>query len=131
AMRRGIPAAGCEIGGRGGLLRDDVELYLQGLRRVLARRGLVEASGLPAGPASPPRLPGRSGVGPGGGVLPNPVSPPGRVGAGAPLATIVSPLGTVLSRLTAAADGIVMGVRHLRSIQAGEWATCVVTEAAL
>jgi uncharacterized protein len=131
AMRRGIPAAGCEIGGRGGLLAADSDRYLQGLRRVLAKRGLIAAPALPAAPAYRSCLEGDWALAPVGGFIDNHVELGERVTAGALLATITSPLGTTFARLTAAAEGIVMGVRHLRSIQAGEWATCVVTEAAL
>jgi len=131
AMRRGIPAAGCEIGGRGGLLAADSDRYLHGLRRVLAGRGVIAAPELPPAPAYRSCLEGDWALAPVGGFIDNHVELGQRVVAGASLATIISPLGTVLARLTSAGEGIVMGVRHLRSIEAGEWATCVVTEAAL
>ena len=131
ALRRGIPAAGCEIGGRGGLLAADTDLYLQGLRRILARRVLIAAPDLPEPPAYRTCLEGDWALAPVAGFIDNHVGLGARVAAGAALATITSPLGTVRARLTAAADGLVMGVRHLRSIQVGEWATCVVAEAAL
>ena len=131
AMCRGIPAAGCEIGGRGGLLAADSDLYLQGLRRILARRGMLAAADLAEPPAYRTCLDGDWALAPVAGFIDNHVALGDRVAAGTLLATIASPLGTRLARLEAADDGIVMGVRHLRSIQVGEWATCVVAETAL
>jgi predicted deacylase len=131
AMRRGIPAAGCEIGGRGGLLAGDSDRYLHGLQRVLAARGLMAAPDLLPAPVYRFCLEGDWALAPVGGFIDNHVELGHRVAAGTLLATISSPLGTVLARMTSATEGIVMGVRHLRSIQPGEWATCVVAEAAL
>src|SRR6266404_4532814 len=114
AMRRGIPAAGCEIGGRGGLLAADSDRYLQGLRRVLAHRGLIDAADLPPAPSYRSCLDGDWALAPVAGFIDNHVELGERVAAGARLATIASPLGTVLASLTAARDGLVMGVRRLR-----------------
>ena len=91
----------------------------------------VDAADLPPAPSYRSCLDGDWALAPVAGFIDNHVELGERVAAGAPLATIASPLGTILARMTAARDGLVMGVRHLRSIQAGEWATCVVAEAAL
>ena len=92
---------------------------------------MLAAPDLPPAPAYRSCLEGDWALAPVGGFIDNHVELGERVAAGDTLATITSPLGTVLARLTSAREGIVMGVRHLRSIQPGEWATCVVTEAAL
>jgi predicted deacylase len=66
-----------------------------------------------------------------GGLLVNQVAVGDRVGAGAPLATIRDPFGNVMADLAAPFAGFVMGTRHLCTIQAGEWATCIVREETL
>ena len=50
----------------------------------------------------------------------------GAVSSGDLLATIRSVGGHELARLLAETDGVVMAERHLRTIHAGEWATCAV-----
>jgi hypothetical protein len=128
AMRHGIPATGAEIGGRSGLLAADAQSYVDGILRVLARRGMISPASTRPDKTYTTCLVGDWALAPVGGFIENRVAIGDRVKRGASLATIVSPLGDTLAELRAATDGIVTGVRHLRSIQAGEWATCVVEE---
>ena len=41
-MRAGVPATGCEAGGRGGCLAADVDAYARGVLGVLARAAMIE-----------------------------------------------------------------------------------------
>jgi len=132
ATRRGIPATGGEIGGRGGLLQTEVDGYFDGIRRILAARGMIAPPpGLKAAPRYESHLEGDWQLAPVGGFIDNHVALGQRVDKGAMLATIRSPLGETLSTMRAPFDGLVMGVRHLRMIAPGEWATCVVRERSL
>jgi predicted deacylase len=131
AMRQGIPATGGEIGGRGGLLKSEADGYFHGIRRILARRGMIAGADVTDSPSPTVALQGDWELAPVGGFIDNHVSVGDRVSAGTPLATIRSPLGEVLAVMEAKVDGLVMGVRHLRSISPGEWATCAVREVPL
>ena len=131
AMRRGVAATGGEIGGRGGLLRADADAYLHGILRILAAEGMIDDPGLPPLPHHASYLDGDWAVAQVGGFIENHVALGERVAAGALLAAIHNPLGDLLVSMHAEHDGLVMGVRHLRSIQAGEWATCVVAQVPL
>jgi predicted deacylase len=131
ALRAGIPAIGAESGGRGGQIQDDVDGYAAGLLRVLRHEGILPdlPPDIPAGaPATAAVLDGDWALAPCGGFIESFVSPGQAVEAGHPLAVIRSPSGEILADLRAGEPGIVMGVRHLASIQPGEWATCVVRE---
>jgi predicted deacylase len=131
AMRCGVAVTGGEVGGRGGLLAADRDRYLNGIQRLLSAHRMIDAPSLFPVPAYETCFEGDWELAPAGGFIENHVRLGDRVAAGTLLASIVSPLGDIVSELAAAIDGVVMGVRHLRSIQAGEWATCVVREAAL
>ena len=131
AMRRGVAATGGEIGGGGGLLRADADGYLHGILRILAAEGMIDDPGLPASPRHATFLNGDWALAPVGGFIENHVVLGEQVAGGTLLATICNPLGELLASMHAKDDGLVMGVRHLRSIQAGEWATCVVTQVPL
>jgi predicted deacylase len=131
AMLAGIPAIGAESGGRGGQLQADVDRYAAGLLRVLVHEGILSEvpEGIPAAaPATSAVLDGDWALAPCGGFIESAVGLGQAVEAGHLLAVIRSPAGEVLARLRAEQGGIVMGVRHLASIQPGEWATCVVQE---
>lgn len=131
AARRGIAVTGAEVGGRGGAEPRDAALYRDGIRHVLARRGMIEARDLPPRRTYATCLDGDWALAPVGGFI-EPLAPLGaKVRAGDPLAAIRSPLGETLATLLAETDGLVMGVRHLRSIWPGEWATCAVRECPL
>lgn len=128
AMRRGIPATGGEIGGRGGCLAEDARSYHDGILRILARRGMIETANLGPAKAYSTCLVGDWALAPAGGFLDTHVSIGQRVMKGELLATLSTPLGETIAKMAAGNNGLIMGVRHLRSIQAGEWATCVVEE---
>ena len=127
AHRQGVAVAGCEAGGRGGCLDEDRLCYRDGLLRLLRLRGMLTGDPGPE-PDYPTVLDGDWQLAPSGGLLANHASVGDRVKAGAVLATIHDPFGTVLAEMTAPFAGFVMGTRHLCTIQPGEWATCVVRE---
>ncbi len=132
AMRAGVAATGAEAGGRGGCLEADVHAYAQGVLGVLSDRGMIQSrSGLPAPPAHAHCLDGDFALAPVSGFLEPAVGLGERVQAGKLLARIRAPSGAELSRIVAETDAVVMAERHLRSIAAGEWATCAVRELAL
>jgi N-alpha-acetyl-L-2,4-diaminobutyrate deacetylase len=127
AARCGLAVTGAEIGGRGGRLDSDSELYRVGIRRVLQAHGILAGD---PGPAQhyTHYLDGDWALAPAAGLLENHVALGDHVQAGTHIATIRDALGVEQARLTAAVSGFVMGVRHLCAIQVGEWATCVVEE---
>jgi predicted deacylase len=128
AARRGIAAIGGEIGGRGGLRDHEADAYRAAILRVLTRKGmLTDAEEAPVQRYAH-CLDGDWALAPTGGFILNHVAVGERVETGRRLATIRSPLGDVLDKMHACHPGFVMGVRHLRTITAGEWATCVVRE---
>lgn len=51
-----------------------------------------------------------------------------RVAAGELVATIQEPFGRVVERLEAPVSGVVLGLRHLCSVRAGEGVMCVLEE---
>lgn len=128
AMRRGVAATGGEIGGRGGLLDADAEGYLRGILRILAQQGMIDDPGLPPPPHHARFLLGDWALAPVGGFIDNHVELGQSVRQGYKLATIRDALGEAVADMRAECDGLVMGVRHLRGIQPGEWATCAVAE---
>jgi uncharacterized protein len=130
AHQRGIAVAGCEAGGRGGCLDEDRCRYRDGVLRLMRLRGMLPGDPGPA-PEYRTVLDGDWQLAPVGGLLVNQVAVGDRVGAGALLATIRDPFGRVMAELAAPFAGFVMGARHLCTIQAGEWATCVVREVTL
>jgi predicted deacylase len=131
AMRCGVAATGGEVGGRGGLLAKDSDHYLHGIQRLLSAEQMIDTPFPGPVAAFDTCFEGDWELAPAAGFIENHVALGDRVAAGTRLASIRSPLGGIVTELTAATDGVVMGIRHLRSIHAGEWATCVVREAAL
>ncbi len=127
AARIGIAVTGCEIGGRGGRIEADSQMYYDGIMRVLRAKGVLAGDPGPQ-PIYTQTLVGDWALAPAAGLLENHVELGERVKAGARLATIYDNMGAVVTRMTAQTDGFVMGVRHLPAIQVGEWATCVVEE---
>jgi predicted deacylase len=131
AMRCGVAATGGEVGGRGGLLHEDGDHYLHGIRRLLAAERMIEAAASFPVKTYETCFEGDWEPAPAAGFIENHVGLGDRVAAGTRLASIHSPLGETVAELAAGIDGVVMGVRHLRSIHVGEWATCLVREVAL
>jgi N-alpha-acetyl-L-2,4-diaminobutyrate deacetylase len=127
AARLGIAVTGCEIGGRGGRLDADSALYRDGIWRVLQAHGFLTGD---PGPEShyDTYLNGDWELANAGGTLENFVDLGQRVTSGTEIALIRGVFGEPVEKRTATTDGIVMGVRHLCSINAGEWATCIVEE---
>jgi predicted deacylase len=125
----GIAVTGCEAGGRGGCLEGDVAAYARGVLGVLADQGLIERpANLPPPPDYTHFLDGDFAPAPVSGFL-EPVAALGeRLCTGGLLARIRATTGTELARLLADMDCVVMAERHLRTINAGEWATCAVRE---
>lgn len=120
AVRRGIPAVGAEVTGVGGCLEDDVALYANGVRRVLA--ALAGDQLATDGPA-----PWRGDwlLSPGAGFFEPIVDMYQDVHEGEPVARILDLDGRMRHELRAPYDGRVLGLRHLRSIGVGEWAVMV------
>jgi predicted deacylase len=125
AVKAGVAATGAEAGGRGGCLDGDWRAYRDGVLRILARRGMTEAA--PEAPRTyETYLDGDFALAPTSGFI-EVMAPLGaNVTAGQPLARIRSTFGDTMVEMNAAADGLVMAIRHLRTIHAGEWATCAV-----
>lgn len=124
AMKAGVAATGAEAGGRGGCLESDWQAYRDGVLCILARRGMIEAAG--EGRRYETYLDGDFLLAPASGFL-EVLAPLGAtVVTGQPLARIRSTFGDTLAEMSAAADGLVMAIRHLHTIHAGEWATCAV-----
>lgn len=130
AMKRGIPAFGCEIGGAGGCLPDDVDRYEQSMLNVLAQGGVLEGE-LSSRPAYASFLSGDWQLASVAGFVETRVALGQRVRAGDHLATIRDEFGQSQQDILAPFDGLIMGVRHLRSIEAGDWATCAVEQVKL
>lgn len=128
AARRGIAVTGGEIGGRGGLIAAEAELYRHGILRILVDRGMLAPRPLPPAPRHETFLEGDWALAPVGGFIDSHVVPGQPVAEGELLATIRSPLGQTLARMVAGHHGRILGVRHACAIQPGEWATCVVRE---
>ena len=127
AMRVGVAAAGCEAGGRGGCLPADTAAYARGVLGVLADQGMIDRPPDVPQPRHPTHcLDGDFALAPMSGFLDPAVALGGAVSSGDLLATIRSVGGHELARLLAETDGVVMAERHLRTIHAGEWATCAV-----
>lgn len=126
AAKRGIAVTGCEIGGRGGCLSGDVALYLNGYRSVLRHAGLL--AGEPTIRAHSTYLEGDWVRSDGAGYLQTHVELASRVQEGSHLATLHDSFGSILQEFRAPDAGIVMAVRHLRTLGVGDLATCVVRE---
>ena len=130
AIKRGIPAMGCEVGGAGGCLPDDVQRYEVAIENVLKLHRML--------PGEPPArsdhlsyLSGDWQLATTSGYVQTHVDLGQAINKGELVAMILNEFGHPLETIRAQHDGIVMGVRHLRSVQAGDWATCVVEEKAL
>jgi len=126
AARRGIAVTGCEVGGRGGCLPGDVELYLRGYRAVLAHAGLIE--GIAPTDRQSSYLEGDWERADQPGYLTTHVDLGARVQAGELIASLRNPFGDRLAEFRAANAGIVMAVRHLTTVGCGDLTTCVVRE---
>lgn len=127
AMKRGIPAFGCEVGGAGGCLQVDVDRYQQAILNVLRLSGILSGSPQPA-PVYESFLSGDWQLASTAGFVDTSVELGQSVCSGDHVATIRDEFGQAREVMNAPHDGIIMGVRHLRSVQAGDWATCVVEE---
>ena len=127
AMKRGIPAFGCEVGGAGGCLQADVERYQHAILNVMRLSGVLKGSPQPVSEYDS-FLSGDWQLASTDGFVDTSVELGQGVTSGDRIATIRDEFGQAREVKTAPHDGIIMGVRHLRSVQAGDWATCVVEE---
>jgi len=123
AARRGLPATGCEIGGRGHARPEDVATYHAAYLHVLASRGMVEQ----APPPAPRRIfEGNWVRSPVAGILQQ-AAPAGTVLApGDAIARVLGPTGEVRHAFRADAAGLVMAERNLCSLAVGDLAVCPV-----
>ena len=118
------------MAGAGGCLPDDVQRYEAAIENVLKLQGM-----LPGEPSARSEhlsyLSGDWQLATTSGYVQTQVDLGQEISRGDLVATILNEFGHPLETIRAPHDGIVMGVRHLRSVQKGDWATCVVEEKAL
>lgn len=118
ANQQGIPAVGCEVGGRGTAAREQIDLYKAGIRRCLRHLGMLD----PALEVSmPPKVWTQEYLtAPCGGLLEVLVELGKDVASGETLARIRDLWGTVCGEITAPRDGTIMYTRVQQSVALGE-----------
>ena len=118
ANQRGIPAVGCEVGGRGRATREQIDLYKAGTRRCLRHLGLLDP---PLDVAMPPKVWTQEHLtAPGSGLLETLVTLGQDVRAGETLARVRDLWGVVCAEITAPRDGRILYTRVQQSVGAGE-----------
>jgi uncharacterized protein len=125
AASRGIPSVGAEVSGMGGCLEDDVALYREGLRAVLAMMGMLPGVAAATSDESVAVWQGDWLLSSAGGQFRPHVLLGQDVRQGDLLASILDPFGSVLDEVRAVEGGRVLALRHLRGISPGEWAVMV------
>lgn len=121
AMRAGIPAIGCEIGGNGRCEPEHVALARLGVQNVLAHLGLLHDAALVERRARRIAWRGDFALSPAGGLFRSAVSLNQEVRAGALLYSILGLDGEVRHERYAEHDGLVSALRIFGAIQPGEW----------
>ncbi len=118
ANQQGIPAVGCEVGGRAMAEREEIELYKGGIHRCLRHLGLL---GPPLEVTMPPKVWTQEYVtAPCGGLLEVLVALGQEVEGGESLARVRDLWGTVCGEISAPRDGTILYTRVQQSVQAGE-----------
>ncbi len=118
ANQRGIPAVGCEVGGRGMATREQIDLYKPGIRRCLRHLGLLDPPlevAMPAHVWTQEHL-----TAPCGGLLETLVPLGQDVQAGETLARVRDLWGDVCDKITAPRDGRILYTRVQQSVGAGD-----------
>lgn len=118
ANQRGIPAVGCEVGGRGMATREQIDLYKDGIRRCLRHLGMLDP---PLEVAMPPKVWTQEHLtAPCGGLLELLVGLGEEVQSGETLARVRHLNGLVRGEITAPHCGTIMYTRVLHSVAEGE-----------
>ena len=118
ANQRGIPAVGCEVGGRGMATREQIDLYKAGVMRCLRHLGMLDP---PLEVTLPPKVWTQEYLtAPCDGLLEVLVELGQEVASGETLARVRDLLGTVCGKITAPQDCKIMYTRTHQSVQTGE-----------
>ncbi len=118
ANQQGIPAVGCEVGGRGMATREQIDLYKKGMRRCLRHLGMLDP---PLEVAMPPKVWTQEHLfAPCGGLLESLVTLRQDVQAGEALARVHDLWGNVCGEITAPEDGKILHTRVQQSVAAGD-----------
>ncbi len=118
ANEQGIPAVGCEVGGRGMATREQIDLYKDGIRRCLRHLGMLDP---PLEVAMPPKVWTQEHLtAPCGGLLELLVGLGDEVQSGETLARVRHLNGSVRGEITAPHCGTIMYTRVLHSVAEGE-----------
>ena len=118
ANQQGIPAVGCEVGGRGTATREQINLYKDGLRRCLRCLDVLDP---PLEVAMPPKVWTQEHLfAPCGGLLESLVRLGDEVQGGETLARVRDLWGNVCGEITAPWDCTIMHTRVQQSVAAGD-----------
>ncbi|MCY4437656.1 MAG: DUF2817 domain-containing protein [Chloroflexi bacterium] len=118
ANQQGIPAVGCEVGGRGTATREQIDLYKAGVIRCLRHLGMLEP---PLEVALPPKVWTQEYLtAPCSGLLEVLVEPGQEVASGETLARVRDLWGNVCGNVTAPRHGTIMYTRVMQSVDEGE-----------
>jgi len=118
ANQQGIPAVGCEVGGRGTATRDQIDLYKQGVIRCLRHLGMLDP---PLEVSLPPKVWTQAYLtAPCDGLLEVLVELGQEVASGETLARVRDLRGNVCGEITAPQDCKIMYTRTHQSVQTGE-----------
>ena len=118
ANQLGIPAVGCEVGGRGMATRAQIDLYKSGIRRCLRHLGMLDP---PLEVVMPPKVWTQEHLtAPCDGLLEVLVELGQEVESGEKLARVRDLWGTVRGDITATQAGTIMYTRVQHSVGAGE-----------
>ena len=118
ANQLGIPAVGCEVGGRGMAKREQIDLYKSGIRRCLRHLGMLNP---PLEVSLPPKAWTQEHLAaPCDGLLEILVTLGQEVKSGERLARVRNLYGAVCGKITAPRNGTIMYTRVMQSVCAGE-----------
>jgi predicted deacylase len=118
ANQQGIPAVGCEVGGRAEATREQIDLYKDGLRRCLRYLGMLDP---PLEVALPPKVWTQEHLlAPCGGLLENLVRLGQEVESGETLARVRDLWGRICGAITAPRNGTVLHIRVQQSVATGD-----------
>ena len=118
ANQQGIPAVGCEVGGRAMAEREEIDLYKAGIIRCLRHLGTLDP---PLDVALPPKVWTQEYLtAPCGGLLETVVILGQEVQGGETLARVRDLWGTVRGDVTAPHDGTILYTRVQNSVRSGE-----------
>ena len=118
ANQQGIPAVGCEVGGRGTATREQIDLYKAGVIRCLRHLGMLEP---PLEVALPPKVWTQEYLtAPCSGLLEVLVEPGQEVARGETLARVRDLWGNECGNVTAPRQGTIMYTRVMQSVDEGE-----------